>query len=72
MPSGLLYIEHRVRGFGLSLQVCQASGLLLVGHAKGEARLYQYSSTAQHVTAADLSSESRWGGSLDRLGLGQC
>ena len=47
--------SHQIAG----AQVCQASGLLLAGHAKGEARLYQFSSLAQNVTAAHISSASR-------------
>ena len=42
------------------MQVCQAAGLLLIGHSKGEARLYQYSSHPQDVTLAHISPESRW------------
>ena len=41
-----------------NVQVCSSSGLLLVGHAKGEVRLYQFSSIAQDVTVAHISSES--------------
>ena len=47
--------SHQIYG----AQVCQSSGLLLVGHAKGEARLYQFSSMAQNVTAEHISSPSR-------------
>lgn len=51
-----------------------------MGHAKGEARLYQYSSTAQDVNVAEISSESRWVKTLliacadteDWLGLLEC
>ena len=55
MQSHAIKGPHQVHG----AQVCQVSGMLLVGHAKGEARLYQFSSLAQNVTAALISPASR-------------
>jgi hypothetical protein len=49
----------QVADMGCAVQVCQAAGLLLIGHSKGEARLYQYSSHSQEVTLAHISPESR-------------